>query len=77
MNTMPVVYIDYVRLEFSNGRIWEVDVKELLNQKTPEAIATQLLETLQEYKSEITKIDFKVNVEKLKIDINNSTNSIF
>jgi hypothetical protein len=77
MNTMPVAYLDLVHLEFKDGRIWEIDIKTELEKGNPESIADILLHTLKEYKEEITKIDFKVNVERLKHDIQNSTNNIF
>ena len=77
MNTMPVAYLDLVHLEFKDGRVWEIDVHTELEKQKPEDIADILLNTLQEYKNEITKIDFKVDVERLKKDIKNSTNDIF
>ena len=77
MNTMPVAYLDRVHLEFSDGRIWEIDIKVELTKNNPESIADILLHTLQEYKEEIKKIDFKVDIEKLKKDIGDSTKTIF
>ena len=77
MNTMPVAYLDIVHLEFANGRVWEINIKEQIISTDLDAIATRLLDTLQEYKEEIVKIDFKVDVARLKEDIGNSTKSIF
>ena len=77
MNTMPVAYLDLVHLEFDDGRIWEINIKTELTKSDPESVANILLDTLQEYKDEIKKIDFKVDIEKLKNDIKNSTNTIF
>ena len=77
MNTMPVAYLDLVHLEFTDGRIWEIDIKVELTKNNPESIADILIHTLQEYKDEIKKIDFKVDIEKLKEDIKNSTKDIF
>jgi beta-mannanase len=77
MNTMPVAYLDVVHLEFANGRVWEINIKEQIISSDLDAIATRLLDTLQEYKDEIVKIDFKVDVNRLKKDIGNSTKSIF
>jgi hypothetical protein len=77
MNTMPVHYVEMIRLEFGNGRIWEINVKEQLAHSHSDIIATKLIETFQEYKEEIKKIDFKVDVERLKIDIQHSTKDIF
>ena len=77
MNTMPVAYLDIVHLEFANGRVWEINIKEQIINTDLDAIASRLLDTLQEYKDEITKIDFKVDVARLKKDISDSTKTIF
>jgi len=77
MNTMPVAYLDLVHLEFTDGKIWQINIKQELENKTAEIIAETLLDTLQEYKDDIKKIDFKVDIERLKLDIKNSTDSIF
>ena len=76
MNTMPVAYLDHVHIEFEDGRIWEIDVRQQLGEKTAEDIAGVLLNTMSEYKDEITKLDFKVNIQKLKKDILDSTKTI-
>lgn len=76
MNTMPVAYLDFVHLEFANGRVWEINVKEQMVHSNADEIADRLLETIQEYKSEIIKIDFKVDVERLRKDIQSSTSEI-
>ena len=74
---MPVAYLDSVRLDFTDGRVWEIDVKHELGIQTAEGIADVLISTLQEYKDEIKKIDFKVDVERLKKDITDSSKNIF
>jgi hypothetical protein len=77
MNTMPVAYLDLIQLEFSDGRVWEIDIREELDKQDANSIADTLINTLQEYKDEIKKIDFKVDIEKLKLDIKKSTKNIF
>jgi hypothetical protein len=77
MNTMPVAYLDTVHLEFANGRVWQIDVREQLKGTDADTVSVRLLETIQEYKDEIRKMDFKIDVERLKIDIKSSTNDIF
>jgi hypothetical protein len=77
MNTMPVAYLDTIRLEFQNGRIWEKDIKEQLTESHSEHVADKLLETFSEYQEEISKIDFKIDIEKLKQDIKKETKNIF
>ena len=74
---MPVAYLDLIRLDFNDGRVWEIDIKTELEKNNPESIADILLHTLKEYKDEITKIDFKVDVTRLKKDIASETNKLF
>ena len=76
MNTMPVAYLDLVHLEFVNGRVWQIDIKEQIKDVSIEAVSQKLIETLQEYKDEIKKIDFKIDIDKLKKDISDSTKDI-
>lgn len=76
MNTMPVAYLDIIRLEFANGRVWQIDIQSQIKESDLDSIANKLIETLNEYKAEIVKIDFKVDVERLKKDIADSTKTI-
>jgi len=76
MNTMPVAYLDFVHIEFEDGRIWEINIRQQLGEKTADDIADVLLNTMTEYKDEIIKLDFKVNIQKLKKDILDSTKTI-
>ena len=78
MDTMPVAYVDVMILEFNDGRIWELDIgNEIKNGLNPDLAAKKLLNTLQEYKDTIKKIDFKIDIDKLKQDIKNRTDRIF
>lgn len=77
MNTMPVAYLINLRLEFNNGRIWEINIQEQLDNADAEAVASKLLETFQEYRNDIKKIDFQMDVERLKKDIKESSKNIF
>lgn len=75
MNTMPVAYLEIITLEFGDGRVWEIDVRDQLKEYDYDAVADKLLETFQEYKDDIKKIDFKLDIEKLKKDIATQTKS--
>ncbi len=76
MNTMPVAYLEVVHLEFANGRVWQIDIKTQLSNSSPDIVSSKLLETFQEYKEEIKKIDFKIDIERLKKDIRDSTKTM-
>lgn len=77
MNTMPVAYLDTLVIEFVDGRIWEINVSDQLDKSDPNQVTDQLLNTMQEFKHDITKIDFKINIDKLKSDIEHSTKDLF
>lgn len=77
MDTMPVAYVDLMIIEFTDGRVWEINIKDQLSKANPDAVAKKLLETLSEYKDTIKKLDFKINIEQLKNDIKNRTDKIF
>lgn len=76
MNTMPVYYIDMVRMEFTDGRVWEIDVKEQLADSHAQIISDRLVETFHEYREDITKIDFRFDISRLKKDIAESSSKI-
>lgn len=76
MNTMPVAYLKSVRLEFDNGRIWEIDIQDQLSEASKDIIAEKLLDTFNEYQEEITKIDFSIDIQRLKADITKQTKNI-
>ena len=77
MNTMPVAYLKSVRLEFNNGRIWEIDIQEQLDNATNDIVAEKLLDTFQEYREDITKVDFSIDIQRLKQDITDKTKKLF
>jgi hypothetical protein len=77
MNTMPVAYIDLLRLEFNDGRVWEIDVSDQLKVVDADSMAEKILSIFQDYREEIKKVDFKMDIERLKKDIKNSTDTLF
>ena len=76
MSTMPVDYLQILRLSFRNGRIWEIDIAEQLVENANEVVADKILKIFSEYKDDIVKIDFSIDVEKLKSDIAEQTRKI-
>lgn len=76
INTMPVAYLDALLLEFDDGRVWEINIKDQLKTGDPDKLAKKLLDTLSEYKETIKKIDFKFDVDLLRQDIKNRTKDI-
>jgi hypothetical protein len=77
INTMPVAYLEFMQVEFKDGRVWEINIKKQLGNEDPEIIADKILDFLQEYQKEVVNLDFKVNVKKLKFDIKKSSKKLF
>lgn len=76
INTMPIAYLKSLRLEFEGGRIWEIDVKQQAQEYSADIVIEKLLDTFQEYKNDIIKVDFSIDIEKLKNDIKNETDKL-
>jgi len=76
VNTVPISYLECIRLEFNNGRIWEIDVKGQLLSNSCDAVTSRILETFREYQSEIVKLDFKIDIFKMQNDISDQTNKL-
>ena len=77
MNTMPVEYLHSIRLEFENGRVWEIDIQEHAHIIESQTIADKLMHMLHEYSEEIKRIDFQVDIDRLKVDIKKSSKDLF
>jgi hypothetical protein len=75
MSTVPVLYMHSVEIEFDDGRIWSINISEQLEKNDADSVAEKLVSAFHEYQEEIQNIVFKVDVEKLKNDVMNSTNS--
>lgn len=77
MNSMPVDYLHCVILEFNDGRIWEIEVSNHLEDCDHDSVAQKLTETIKEFQEEIKKIDFRIDIDRLKRDVISSTNKFF
>jgi hypothetical protein len=74
---MPVAYLNQLRLEFADGRIWEINVQEQLSNSSSDEVADKLLNIFQEYRNDIKKMDFQMDIDRLKTDIRESSKNIF
>lgn len=77
MNTMPIAYLNLIKLEFKDGRVWEIAIQELVDKSSISEVAENLIQTITEYKNEILKVDFDLDVDRLKSDVRNETKKIF
>jgi hypothetical protein len=72
IDVIPIEYLDSVRVQFEDGKIWDIDVKS--SRQKPELDIESAIEDLfEEYADVITNIDFRLDTEKVKRDIKSRT----
>ncbi len=76
MSTMPLYYTKSMQIKFDNGRVWQLNIQELVVEHGSDELSTKLLETFKEYQQDITGVDFEIDIDKLKKDIKKSIKKI-
>lgn len=77
MNTMPLFYLDDLTIEFTDGSIWELDIKTQLQLgNDPESTVEKIIDIFEEYHESIHNIKFNLDTEKLKKDIEDKTKNM-
>lgn len=76
MNTMPLAYLELIKLEFTDGRIWHISITDLLKEQAADDVVEHLLNIIEGNEGEIKKIDFDIDIDKLKLDIDQGTKRI-
>lgn len=76
ISTMPVAYIHKLQLEFKDGRVWEFNIRDQLQKTEASLLASKLIDTLKEYRESIRKVDFELDVDRLKGDISGLTKKL-
>ena len=72
IDVIPVEYLDSVRVQFEDGKIWDINVKSSL-EKADLDIESAIEDLFEEYADVITNIDFRLDTEKVKRDIKSRT----
>jgi hypothetical protein len=76
MNTFPIEYLELIHLEFVNGGIWQIDLKEQLSDSSEEKVTSRILDILDELHDDIHRVNFKIDINRLKKDAYSSSSSI-
>jgi len=72
VEVIPVQYLDSVKVYFRDGKIWDIDVKKSLDQEIPD-LEEALEDLFSQYEDVIENIDFRLDTERVKRDIQNRT----
>lgn len=74
LNVIPLRYLLNVRLNFKNGKQWDINLKNTLTENSWEEFEINLKEMLASYESEIENVDFTLDTDRVKKDIIKHTN---
>lgn len=77
VSSMPLAYLNSINLEFSDGRLWQIEIESQAIQDRELELNEKVSNILDEYEEEIIKIDFDVDVDRLKTDIKKTTKKLF
>lgn len=72
VDVIPIEYLDSVRVQFEDGKIWDIDVKNS-REKPDLDIESAIEDLLIEYEDVIVNIDFRLDTDKVKADIKSRT----
>ena len=72
VKSVPLEYLNAIHVAFKNSDVWVIDFTKTKS-ATPEVINAELNELFEEYQDEITNIDFKLDTQKVKKDVQRRT----
>lgn len=70
VESVPIKYLHSVRVTFLDGKVWEIDTSK---QVEGVDVEKALEELMHEYEDSIAKVDFRLDTERVKLDISRRT----
>jgi hypothetical protein len=75
IEVIPLDYLHSVRVFFTDGKVWEIDVVKSKQQTAQANVEKTLEELFREYDEVISNVDFRLDTVRLKNDIQARTRS--
>lgn len=69
VKVIPLEYLHSVRVFFKDGKIWEIDIAKSKEKTSEDNLEETLEELFKQYNDVITNVDFRLDTERLKRDI--------
>jgi hypothetical protein len=69
IQTIPIEYLVSVRVEFDDGKIWDIELDKKKQDATREELEESLSTFFEEYSDSITNIDFRLDTKKVINDV--------
>ena len=74
VDVIPIEYLTSIRVIFKDNKIWEIDMQSSRNKLGDDKVLEDILQDLfNEYENSIGNIDFRLDTERLKNDIQKRT----
>jgi hypothetical protein len=73
LNVLPLKYLNAVLITFKDGKIWEIKITAKTKRAGWSSFEKSLAELFKAYERQIDNIDFKLDTEKVKKDIEKTT----
>lgn len=73
LNVLPLRYLHAVLITFKDGKIWEVKISKDDHSKGWQSLEETIGELYKKYESRIDNIDFRLDTQSLKKDIEKGT----
>ncbi len=73
LRVLPLRYLHAVLITFKDGKIWEVKITTETQRKGWDSFEESLSELFKTYESRIDNVDFKLDTDRIKKDIEKVT----
>jgi len=73
LNVLPLRYLHSVLINFKDGKTWEIRVTTKTKKDGWDSFERSLTELFKAYEERITDVDFKLDTDRVKKDIEKST----
>ena len=77
IKAVPIEYLRSINVHFTDGKVWEIDIDRRSVRHTSGAreLEDALEDLFEQYEDVIEGVDFKLDTEKVKLDIQSRTKS--
>lgn len=69
VKAVPLDYLHNMQIFFKEGRVWEINIAKHVRENNIEDLETHLTELMREYEDSIEHVEFKLDVKKMKKDV--------
>jgi len=75
VEAVPIEYLHSVRVSFKGGKVWDIDVEKSRQKHSSLDLESVLEQMFKEYDEHIINVDFRLDTDRIKRDIQTRTKS--